>query len=455
MDFEAEQLVYGSFPFREGGYDLLARSPGCSPVVTAEVVAVCRRFGQPPSADAARPGLFAIRLPSGGWAVVGVAPQGDDDRGRPGALAFHALIVASRDYHRAGSNPFAWTPWLRADWSGATPAVLARARCRVEPVPTGPVGSQGSATVAPARVGRVVAAITRRRRIALEAPEPIDDLARAVWASLPSRVRRRASVATWAFSGENRFDLVAFPRLAGVALDAAYLPAGALDAAEPPARARPSHDIRARGAVPVAWVGMTTVVLLTLAWVTWGRGPARPRPEPPTPVAEIQAAPPLGRVESARVQAGLSALADRFAAFEVGPASDPTALLARLADALHYHGPILTVAERDQLARDPAPDKVRALAWHDQIQRFRDDQPWPGHFGALPRADQLAAVARSFHLDPTLRPEAVPDALIAALARPGLVQPTPLATRFPALSDYARFLGKLPRADDRPESDHR
>ena len=33
------------------------------------------------------------------------------------------------------------------------------------------------------------------------------------------RVRRRASVATWAFDNANQFDLVGLPKLAGVALN--------------------------------------------------------------------------------------------------------------------------------------------------------------------------------------------------------------------------------------------
>ena len=58
------------------------------------------------------------------------------------------------------------------------------------------------------------------RRVVVQSAEPIDALARAVWRALPMRVRLRASVATWAFDNENRFDLVAMPKLAGVARDA-------------------------------------------------------------------------------------------------------------------------------------------------------------------------------------------------------------------------------------------
>ena len=50
----------------------------------------------------------------------------------------------------------------------------------------------------------------------MQSAGPIDAMARAVWRALPFRVRRRASVATWAFDNANRFDLVALPKLAGV-----------------------------------------------------------------------------------------------------------------------------------------------------------------------------------------------------------------------------------------------
>ena len=51
----------------------------------------------------------------------------------------------------------------------------------------------------------------------MQSAGPIDALARDVWRALPFRVRLRASVATWAFDNANRFDLVALPKLAGLA----------------------------------------------------------------------------------------------------------------------------------------------------------------------------------------------------------------------------------------------
>ena len=210
-----EQAVYGSFPFWEKGYAVLAESPGCRPEWVSGLRLACQRLGEAPADARDARGLFALRLPGGSWMIVGVSPQGRDDRGRAGALAFHALFVSPRGYRRAGASPFAFARFLREDWSAATHA-LPSGVADVEP--------QGS-PVEPAdpKVARLASALARGRRVALEAAGPIDALAASVWAALPLSVRRRASVATWAFGNGNRFDLVAFPHRAGVTLDASYL----------------------------------------------------------------------------------------------------------------------------------------------------------------------------------------------------------------------------------------
>jgi hypothetical protein len=144
-----------------------------------------------------------------------MSPQGLDDRGRPGALAFHALFLTRRDYRKAGCNPFVFAGLLRSDWDATTPAVLPSGVWTVEVAPA-PVSLDP-------RAGRVATALTRGRRVVIESAAPIEDLARQVWQALPERVRRRASVSTWAFGNGNRFDLAAVPRLAGIALDRSYL----------------------------------------------------------------------------------------------------------------------------------------------------------------------------------------------------------------------------------------
>src|SRR5690349_4968389 len=103
-----EQAVYGSFPFWDRGYALLAQSPGCRPEWLDEFRAACQRFGERPGGveDLGAP-IVALRLPSGPWAIVGVGSTGSDDRGRPGALAFHGLFVGPREFRKVGYDPFA------------------------------------------------------------------------------------------------------------------------------------------------------------------------------------------------------------------------------------------------------------------------------------------------------------------------------------------------------------
>ena len=112
-----EQAVYGSFAFWDRGYAVLAQSPGCRPEWLADLKTVCQRCGEPPAGAVVADNLFALRLKSGPWMIVGVHPQGCDDQGRPGALAFHALFVGPWAYRWAGSDPFAFARAFRDNWS--------------------------------------------------------------------------------------------------------------------------------------------------------------------------------------------------------------------------------------------------------------------------------------------------------------------------------------------------
>jgi hypothetical protein len=210
-----EQAVYGSFPFWDRGYAVLAHSPGCRAEWLAELKGVCQRYGERPSSALDAAGLFALRLSSGPWVVIGPRPQGSDDRGRPGALAFHAIFLNARAYRRAECNPFALAHLLRGQWTAET---------RSLPVGLGSISGPTAAAETPDEDAAAVASLLARGRgVAIESDGPIDALARNVWARLPARLRQRASVATWTFGNGNRFDLFAAPRLAGVELDARYV----------------------------------------------------------------------------------------------------------------------------------------------------------------------------------------------------------------------------------------
>jgi hypothetical protein len=454
MDILLEQLVYGSFPFWDRGYDVLARSPSCRADWVADVLAACRRFGEAPAGVTPSSALFALPLPSGPWAVVGVEPQGVDDRGRPGALAFHALLIEPRDYRKAGSNPFAFAGALRRDWSAET--TLDAAFWTVEDLSTPPPTDL--------RARRSAEALSKGRRVALESAIPIDRLAREVWSSLPDSIRRKASVATWAFGNANRFDLVALPRMAGVELDRSYVDPTSIDA-DPSSTPTDQSDHGSPGDLEGSGVRLRTpatalarlprwaiavgvlvgLVGVGLAWRAPDHPPSSEPPTDPRSATPIEPGPTLGPETRARIVAGLEALADRF---EVGGSNDPGALMARISAQVHYRGPTLTPAELARLATESDPDRDRALGWHERIKTtFAEDRPLPDDFARLPLARQLDRLAWSFHLDPSTGPEATPGALLEALSREGPVRPTPLAARYPALSDYARFLGKLPRIE--------
>src|SRR5437764_1807581 len=125
-----EQAVYGSFPFWQRGYGVLARSSGCRPEWLVALQTASQRYGERPVGTAEADGLFAMRVERGPWMIVGVYPQGCDDQDRPGALAFHALFVGRWTYAWAGADPFAFAGSLRRDWSRADLDATLPVRCR-------------------------------------------------------------------------------------------------------------------------------------------------------------------------------------------------------------------------------------------------------------------------------------------------------------------------------------
>ena len=245
-------------------------------------------------------------------------------------------------------------------------------------------------------------------------------------------------MATWAFANGNRFDLVALPRLAGVALDASYLDATALES-DP----EPSAEPRSRRGIAIG-AGMAALLLLGALGLDLpaprtagrdGRGRTRPRPIP-RPLATT--APPPTIADD--VAEGLADLADRCGIAANDLEGDPTALMARLSDRLRYRGPLLSPGD---LARIEDESERRRLAGLG-----RPHPPLPAR---SPLARRLppslpAKAARHARLvvpPPPLRGTIAeaPDALADELA----VEGTTRTSTDPTLAAYARFLGLLPR----------
>lgn len=463
-----EQAVYGSFAFRDDGYAMLAQSPGCRAEWLAEFRAACQKFGERPAGTGDFPGLFALKLPSGVWAVVGVSPQGRDDRGRPGALAFHGLFLTPREYRKAGNGPFRLAPAIRAEWPGPVDA-LPKGVLKLVQDPETP-GHPDS------RASAVATALAKGGRVAIEADRPADKLAGDVWAGLPLHVREGLSVATWTFGNANAFHLCAVPKLAGLAPDPSYVDPFAPEPVAPaPPEVPPAPVRRSKWAAILVFATLTLGaggVALALRGAGGEEPPVPPKPvvnrvsvspksPPPAPVPTPEAWPwspgDDDPAERKRVAEVLEDFADRCELAAVDVPADSVALMNRISVGLRYKGPWLSDTERRGLGHGSAAR--RALDGEKNLRRFLADRPLPGDFAAYPLRRQLATLAWSFHIDPeTLcassagppepprrSPSEFAQAFAAALATDGPMRPGPLADRLPALAAYAAFLDRLPR----------
>ncbi len=196
-----EQAVYGSFPFRDQGYDLLAHSPGCAPEWLDWLKAVCPRLAPPPH-EGTEGALSVLRPDRDTWAIIGASERGADDRGRPGAIAFHALFLTDQDYRRTNGDPFPLMARFRFYW-GPDDHSLTAETAEVTPSPQAPLPVKSLAYL--------VKAIQSGCRVRLPATSPMNERSQQVWQALPRRVRCRATLATWTVDRDLDCDLIAGP----------------------------------------------------------------------------------------------------------------------------------------------------------------------------------------------------------------------------------------------------
>ena len=462
-----EQAVYGSFAFRPDGYAMLASSPGCRPQWLADFRTACQRIGEQPAGVPDRTSLFATRLSTGPWCIVGVFPQGSDDRGRPGALAFHGLFLSGRDYRTLGASPFPLTTALRGQWSESQ--TLDSGLGAFVPEPPGIPGHHHE----PA--DRIAKALRLGWKAGVESPEPGDELARDVWQRLPLRFRKRLSLATWAFGNGNGFDLFIGPKLAGVAFDSRtiQIELDAPSAQESALRSRSlfqAHRVIALGVLAAGLALTVFAVWLSLQLRETADEPSRPAAVSPKaalkpvstraePSPAISVDEEISPDERERLVEALVHMNDRFGLSEGDPLpqdgrSDPSALMNHLASRLRYDGPFLSESDREALRNDSRREAGLALRWEDHIHKFAADRPLPADFASKGISSQVALLVWSFHLDsdhratntrarlsPAERVQALAEELTVDMA----LRPTPLVEQYPALASYLTFLGRLPR----------
>ncbi len=195
-----EQAVFGSFHFWDRGYDILAKSPGCNDPWIRALRRVAGQLGER-SRHAPEPGGFiSLTLQDRTWMVVGPRPQGVDDRGRPGAIAFHALFFNPATARRVGYEPDRLREGFRSGWTEGTR--LDQVRVTLSR-PSRPFSKDEVTTSS-----EVAALLMEGQRVVIETPNPIDRLGALVWRQLPAQARRDLSMATMAFDDTGAFDLI-------------------------------------------------------------------------------------------------------------------------------------------------------------------------------------------------------------------------------------------------------
>ena len=105
-----------------------------------EAERLCTGFGERPAGVACRRAVFARPFGQDRVAVVQAADQGSDDRGRPGTLAFHVIVLPADLYFHLGGDPFYIADRATPPWSSR--GVLSSLPCP-EPEPAPASGHNG------------------------------------------------------------------------------------------------------------------------------------------------------------------------------------------------------------------------------------------------------------------------------------------------------------------------
>jgi hypothetical protein len=384
-----EQVLYGNPD--AGGYQLLARSPGFADGWLPDARRLCAGFGDRPAGVACPACVFAQPLGPEHVAIVQAADQGSDDTGRPGALAFHLLILPHAAYAQLGGDPFAVAERFPPPWAarGELPTLSGLEG----PLPARTVTEVQAALQradGPSLLGGAQA-LLQGDRLVFERPAPDTDLLRSLWLLLPTDVRGRLWPASFAFGNALGFHALVTPRAAGPEFagylsedQAAEYPEGRYELSlQTAAEAGDQRELdalfnhRLRAApwrLGIILLCLALVLLLLGRWLDSMLAPARKETAPPAEGLNLPPAQDYPKLNPSQQQRLTRALQDFAEQLHVPPPAEPTseALLTAITDRL---GPGAEGRDPgDALTTGPVVRRLRALAWKHGLAEYGDPQ---------------------------------------------------------------------------------
>jgi hypothetical protein len=337
-----QQAIYGTFPFWDKGYAVLARSEGCHDDWITDFTHLCQSLGQPPSE--AKPEvdhlILAKKLPSGPWVLAMGSAQGCDDRGRPGAWAFHGIFLSGREYRRAGASPFRFKECFIRDFHAGM-------QLKAGVIDLSGIEAQAcdDRMIDPTLIQHLVKGY--KLRLLTDNLLELKSL-ESIWNQGPSKLRGNRSITTWAFRPEVEFDLSgispsrwpdSLPRKSKSMW--AIMPEELqFQAQEPVGRIRLPKKI----GLVIATI-LVLIVGLIAFWPvknsgleTRGHNPMEPQNQAPPKASDFQNHPEPANVTAAVIEQ-LADWCDRLEVDQGEVLRDPLAYAKLIASALRYTGP--------------------------------------------------------------------------------------------------------------------
>jgi GTPase-associated protein 1, N-terminal domain type 2 len=210
---QIEQAIYGS----QGGdgYRFLARSAGFRDDWLPEAERLCMGFGERPAGVACPGCVFAQPFGRHQVAIVQAADQGRDDAGRPGALAFHVLVVPRPLYLDLGGDPFHIAEQFPPLWAARGEQPVLSWTAGAPPARTVALLQQTLNVPYSATLLGGVQILLDGGKLVFERSEPDAAILRSLWMLLPTSTRSELWPASFIFSNIHHFDVVVVPRAAG------------------------------------------------------------------------------------------------------------------------------------------------------------------------------------------------------------------------------------------------